>query len=147
VNDDIRAWVGRAPQSVVWVAKHGDQVTAVFQWLSEAVLEAESFLTKTGPEKKDYARELVLARLEEIGIPVGEDLFSSILRAIIDNLINATVSLFNKFPETNPAFKFEKPLEEYTVAELREIAEREGAEIKSDDTKADIIAAIEAWRR
>jgi hypothetical protein len=41
----------------------------------------------------------------------------------------------------------EKPLDEYTVAELREIAEREGAEIKSDDTKADIIAAIEARRR
>jgi hypothetical protein len=74
-----------------------------------------------------------------------------------------------EFPETNPAFKHgegsrerrsrdrdepesrrkrvEKPLEEYTVAELREIAEREGAEIRSDDTKADIIAAIEARRR
>jgi len=41
----------------------------------------------------------------------------------------------------------EKPLAEYTVAELRAIAEKEGAEIKSDDTKTDIIAAIEARRR
>jgi cell division septum initiation protein DivIVA len=42
---------------------------------------------------------------------------------------------------------YEKPLADYTVAELTEIADREGAEIKSGDTKAQIIAAIKARRR
>jgi hypothetical protein len=39
-----------------------------------------------------------------------------------------------------------KALDDYTVAELKEIAEREGVDIKSEDVKADIVAAIRKHR-
>lgn len=39
-----------------------------------------------------------------------------------------------------------KPLEEFTVSELKEIAEKEGVEIPNDARKADIVAAIELKR-
>jgi hypothetical protein len=91
--------------AVVWMADHREQVTAAFQLVSEAVHEAELLLNKTGPEKRAYARNLVLATLDALGIRVGDGLLSAILGGIVNILIDGVVNLFNKFPTDNPAFK------------------------------------------
>ncbi len=102
-----RALVGEVPAALVWLGDHREQVTAAFQLVFEAVQEAESFLTMTGPEKKAYARDLIMATLEELGFPVG-GLFSMIVEAMIDGAIESAVNLFNKFPTGSPVFKHRK---------------------------------------
>ncbi len=100
---------GKVPQLVVWVADHRARVAAAFRLVFEAVQDAESFAEKSGPEKKSYARDLVLAALEEFGVPVGDGLFSMILGAMVDSVIESAVNLFNKFPTHGPAFKHRRP--------------------------------------
>jgi hypothetical protein len=104
---DMRAWLGRAPELVVWVGKHRDQMTAGFQLVSEAVQITETLFasSKSGSEKKAYARDLIMSTLRELGSPLGSGLFSLIAEGFIDSLIDAAVKLFNNFPETKPAFK------------------------------------------
>jgi hypothetical protein len=104
---DMRAWVGRAPELVAWVGKHQDQVTAGFQLVSEAVQITETLFasSKSGSEKKAYARDLIMSTLRELGSPLGSGLFGLIAEGIIDSLIDAAVKLFNNFPETKPAFE------------------------------------------
>jgi hypothetical protein len=103
----IRAGVGRAPELVVWVAKNRAQVTACFELVSEAVQIAETLFAspKSGPEKKAYARDLIMSTLRELGSPLGSGLFALIAEGLIDTLIDSAVKLFNNFPEGKPAFE------------------------------------------
>jgi hypothetical protein len=95
--------LGEVPVAVVWLADHRDQVTAALQLVFEAVQEAESFLSKSGPEKKEYARDLVLATLEELGFP-ATGLFGLIVQTFVDAAIESAVNLFNRFPSGTSAF-------------------------------------------
>ena len=102
-----RAGLGRAQDLVVWVGDHGDQVKACFELISEAVQITETLFSssKSGPEKKEYARDLIMSTLRALGSPLGSGLFALIAEGLIDSLIDAAVKLFNNFPETKPAFK------------------------------------------
>lgn len=104
---DIRAGVGRAPELVVWVGQHRAQVTASFQIVSEAVQIAETLFASpnSGPEKKAYARNLIMSTLRALGSPLGSGLFGLIAEGFVDSLIDAAVKLFNNFPEKKPVFK------------------------------------------
>ena len=97
--------LGEVPSVIIWVGDHRPQVIAAVQLVSEGVQEAESFLSKTGPEKKEYACELILATLEAAGYPVGGGLVREILQPIIGCAIDSVVNLFNKYPAHDPAFK------------------------------------------
>ncbi len=105
-----RAGVGRAEQLVVWVGDHRDQLKAFFELVSEAVQITETLFSssKSGPEKKGYARDLIMSTLKALGSPLGSGLFSLIAKGIIDSLIDAAVQLFNSFPEKKPAFEHKK---------------------------------------
>lgn len=104
------AGVERAQKMVVWVGDHGDQLKALFELISEAVQTTETLFSssKSGPEKKGYARDLIMSTLKALGSPLGSGLFSLIAAAIVDSLIDAAVQLFNKFPEQEPAFRHKK---------------------------------------
>jgi hypothetical protein len=104
------AGVERAQKLVVWVGDHRDQLKALFELISEAVHVTETLFSssKSGPEKKAYARDLIMSTLRALGSPLGRGLFSLIAEAIVDSLIDAAVQLFNSFPEKEPAFRHKK---------------------------------------
>jgi homoaconitase/3-isopropylmalate dehydratase large subunit len=63
---------------------------------SAAVQQAEVYVSLTGAQKKAYARDLVLAALEELGFEQGTGLLFSIIDSTIQSSIEMSVNLFNK---------------------------------------------------
>lgn len=53
---------------VSWVAQHRRQLIGMIQLISVSVREVEAMAEMSGPEKKQYAREIVLLFLKENGI-------------------------------------------------------------------------------
>jgi len=100
--------LGRAPEAIVWIGDHSDELKKVVELVSEGVQLAEGFLDKTGPEKKEYVRNLVLASLQEFGISFGDGLIAAFVDAFLDTAIDSAVNTFNKFPRHSPAFKHRK---------------------------------------
>jgi len=81
---------------VRWVGEHREQLTALTDVAFEAVQEAETFINMPGPEKKAYARELILAVLEELGFRQRFGLLFSFIEVLIDAVIEVAVYLFRK---------------------------------------------------
>jgi hypothetical protein len=91
----------RETELVIFVGQHGQQVTALFQLVFEAVREAEFISELSGPQKKDYAINLIMEVLEEIGFPVDSPLFSAIARAVVSGAIESALNVFKRrAPET-----------------------------------------------
>ena len=80
----------------VWIGTHRDQLVAALELVFAAVQEAESYLTMTGPEKKAFAHDLVLAVLDEIGFEERAGLMLAIVNSMISGAIEASVAIFNK---------------------------------------------------
>jgi len=84
-----------------FVGDHGPQMIAGVKLIFEVVHMAESFIELDGPGKKQYAHDLIVATMEELGFPVGSGLLGIIVGAFIDAGIEAAWSIFNKrAPET-----------------------------------------------
>jgi len=81
---------------IVFVGEHAKQVKAGFQVILTAVQEAERFRSLSGPEKKEYATNLILAVLEEVGFVEFDGLLGAVIEALISSGIEAAVHLFNK---------------------------------------------------
>jgi hypothetical protein len=79
-----------------WIGNHRPQVVASFELVFAAVQEAESYLTLSGPEKKAYARELVMAVLSELGWEQRTGLLFALVDSLAGTAIEASVHLFNK---------------------------------------------------
>jgi hypothetical protein len=79
-----------------WVGSHRAQLIAMFELAFAAVQEAESYLSLSGPEKKAYARSLVLAVLDELGFNQRVGLLYALISSLLDGAIEASVHLFNK---------------------------------------------------
>lgn len=79
-----------------FVVKNPNYVRAAARVLSIAVQQAETFAHLSGPQKQVYARELILAFLEQNGLVDPSGLWREIVAAWIDLAINATVALFNR---------------------------------------------------
>lgn len=91
----------RKTELVIFIGQHGQQVTALFQLVFEAVREAEFISELSGPQKKDYAINLIMEVLEEIGFPVDSPLFSAIARAVVSGAIESALNVFKRrAPET-----------------------------------------------
>jgi len=101
--------LGKAPEAIVWVGDHGPELKALVQLVTEGVQLAEGFLDKTGPEKKEYVRALVMATLQELGISFGIGLIAILANTFLDTAIDSAVNEFNTFPQHSPAFKHRKP--------------------------------------
>jgi hypothetical protein len=81
---------------LMWVSARRRALMVLVELVSAAVQEAESYLTLSGPQKKDYARDLVLAVLDELGFKQRTGLLFAIIDSTIHSSIEASVHLFNK---------------------------------------------------
>ncbi|HYY96146.1 MAG TPA: hypothetical protein VE713_16695 [Pyrinomonadaceae bacterium] len=81
---------------LMWVSARRRTLMVLVEVVSAAVQEAESFLTLSGPQKKAYARDLVLAALDELGFKERTGLLFAIIDSAIYGSIEASVHLFNK---------------------------------------------------
>jgi hypothetical protein len=92
-----------ATNTIVWIGTHRKQLIASLELVFAVVHEAESFGSLTGPQKKIYARDLVLAVLDEAGLNLSNPLIFAIVDALVRGAIEATVNIFNKrgvFPQS-----------------------------------------------
>jgi hypothetical protein len=80
----------------MFVAQHSKQIAAGTRLFFEVVHQAERFVSLSGPAKKDYARDVILGVLDELGFPVGPGLFGDIVTAFIDSGIESAWSIFDK---------------------------------------------------
>ena len=81
---------------LTWIASHRKQLTAMVELVCVAVQEAESFFELTGPEKKAYARDVVLVALNELGFTEQVGFVFVVIDSLIDASIESAVHLFNK---------------------------------------------------
>jgi hypothetical protein len=93
---DKRALLGSPTDFITFVAQHSKQIAAGTKLFFEVVHQAERFVSLSGPEKKDYARDVILGVLDELGFPVGGGLFGAIVTAFIDSGIESAWSIFDK---------------------------------------------------
>ena len=86
---------------ISWTDEHSKQVIALIEVIPFAVQEAEFFGGLSGPEKKVYARELIIAFLKEIGIIDDEtSLTFHLIDSFLDWGIDAVVGMFNTRAES-----------------------------------------------
>lgn len=81
---------------VEWVAKHRQQIVPLVQVVFTAVREADAFLDMRGPEKKAYARDLVLAVMSKMGIVSTSSPFFGLATLMVDAMIETSVHLAKK---------------------------------------------------
>lgn len=81
---------------VVWISKHRGQLVAAFELIFAAVNDAEAYVELSGPEKREYACNLVFAVLEDLGLDERAGLMFAVLNSLIGSGIESTVHLFNK---------------------------------------------------
>jgi hypothetical protein len=91
-----RALLGSPTDLITFVAEHSQQIAAGTRLFFEVVHQAERFVSMSGPDKKAYAREVILGVLEELGFPVRSGLFGAIVTAFIDSGIESAWSIFNE---------------------------------------------------
>ena len=91
---------------LMWVSSRRRTLMVLVEVVSAAVHEAEGYLSLSGPEKKAYARDLVLAVLDELGFAQRTGLLFAIIDSTINSAIEGSVHLFNKrglFAHRSPA--------------------------------------------
>ena len=79
-----------------FIGTHRHSLVAFVEVISEGVQEAETFSWLTGREKKEYARDLIWAVLNELGFKQRSGLMFMIVDVAISSAIEAWVHLFNK---------------------------------------------------
>jgi hypothetical protein len=98
-NPDLRRAIAAVPDLLLWLQQNKSELQATVQIAATAVNEAEAagLLSMTGEQKQEYARDLILAFLDDAGfadLDVG--LVRAIASATIDVVIDCIVGLFNK---------------------------------------------------
>jgi hypothetical protein len=85
---------------VRWIVNHQKEVMALIDVVAFAIQEAEFIGALSGPEKKIYARALILAFFEDVGIVGGpSSLTYQLLDGLLDGVIDAVVAIFNSRSE------------------------------------------------
>jgi hypothetical protein len=80
----------------VWIGTHRPLLLSFLEIVFTAVQEAEGYLNLTGPEKKAYVRDLVLAVLDELGFQQRVGLFFGLIESTLESTIEGSVHIFNK---------------------------------------------------
>lgn len=79
-----------------WLGRNRKRVLGLVEIISIGAKEAESFLEKSGREKKAYVRNLLLLFLEDIGVLQQGSILNATVEWLADIAIDAIVLLFNK---------------------------------------------------
>lgn len=85
-----------ASRLFIWLGTHRTELVQATQIVFGAVQEAETLLTMSGPEKKQFARDLIWCVLEEMGFTPQSGILQAAMDSIIDLLIETSVHFFNK---------------------------------------------------
>jgi len=91
----IKDVLKRIEQLIGWMRKYRKNIVALIELVSEAAREAEKFIELPGREKKEFAREMIIAFLEDYGI-IRTQLAYIITEWVLDWAIDAVVRVFNK---------------------------------------------------
>ncbi|HJQ31337.1 MAG TPA: hypothetical protein VJ866_04110 [Pyrinomonadaceae bacterium] len=81
---------------LIWVSTRRRSLLALLEVVFAAVQQAETYLSLSGPEKRAYARDLVLAVLDELGFKQRAGLLFAIIDSTINSTIEGSVHLFHK---------------------------------------------------
>jgi hypothetical protein len=79
-----------------WIGAHRTELTAMVELVFAVVQDAEGYLSLSGPEKKAYSIELVLAVLGELGFGERAGLLFELVNFVVSSGVEAAVHLFNK---------------------------------------------------
>lgn len=85
-----------AVKVIQWIPKHRQQLIAGSELIFGAVHDAEAYLELSGPEKRRYAQDLVVAVLKEMGLHEDMELLFAVVNSVVGAGIESTVHLFNK---------------------------------------------------
>jgi hypothetical protein len=80
----------------IWVGTHRNSLLKTSELIFETVQEVENFMSMTGPEKKQFARDLVWTVIEDMGLAPQSGLLTALADALIDLAIESSVHLFHK---------------------------------------------------
>jgi hypothetical protein len=85
-----------ATRLLIYLGTHRDELVRASGVVFGAVQQGEALVNASGPEKKAYVRASIRAALTEMGFILDGGLFSALVDAAIDLLIEAAVHFFNK---------------------------------------------------
>jgi hypothetical protein len=88
--------VVRVSQLLIWVGTHRTELVQATEIVFGAVEEAEALISLSGAEKKQFARDLIWAVLEEMGFTPRSGLLEALMDSVIDLFIESSVHLFRK---------------------------------------------------
>ena len=92
---DLADVLHRVEQVIQWLMQHKENVVALIELVSVAVQDAERFMELPGPDKKIYARNMVICFLQDYDI-IQSDIALQITEWILDWAIDSVVDIFNK---------------------------------------------------
>jgi hypothetical protein len=96
-NANLLARVSDAIDFMLWFIQNRRQLLGLWDLVAAATVEAEAFIQMSGPEKQQYARELVLLALQEQHETWSDAVVQNpFAGAIIDFAIDSVVRIFNK---------------------------------------------------
>ena len=93
---DKRDFFRGGVKTVLFIGQHGEQVIALSHLVFEAVRDAERFRSLSGPEKKQYAMDVVLTVLNDLGIPVDNGIIGAVVRSFASGAIESAVDIFSR---------------------------------------------------
>jgi hypothetical protein len=88
--------VVRVSRLFIWLGTHRAEIIDATELIFGAVQEAETLINMSGPEKKEFARDVIWEVLEEMGLALRGGLAEAIMDSVIDLLIEFAVHAFNK---------------------------------------------------
>lgn len=81
----------------IWFIQNRSQLLALLDMVATATVEAEALVEMSGPQKQQYARELVLLTIDEAsGVHPLSPFWREISITMIDFAIDVVVKIFNK---------------------------------------------------
>jgi hypothetical protein len=106
-NANVLVRLNDATEFMLWFIRNRRQLLGLWDLVAAATVEAEAFIQMSGPEKQQYARELVLLALQEQHETWSDAVVQNpFAGAIIDFAIDSVVRIFNKrsvFPSPSAA--------------------------------------------
>jgi hypothetical protein len=88
--------VARVSRLFIWLGTHKSEIINATELIFGAVQEAETLINMSGPEKKEFAKNVIWEVLEEMGLALRGGLAEAIMDSVIDLIIEFAVHAFNK---------------------------------------------------
>lgn len=95
IGRDLQALRDFVTAAASWLHENRERILAFLDLAADVTREAEWFGGLDGPDKKAYARQLLLAVLADMGVQIDSGLGAGLIRFGVDQLIEAGVVLMH----------------------------------------------------